>query len=276
MHRSASSPAHTPDIANPPGSKRYIGRFAPSPSGPLHFGSLVCALASYLDARANRGQWLVRIEDIDPPREQPGATDTILQYLELHHLHWDGEVIYQSQRSEIYLDTLQQLGGRSLSYRCDCSRKRLAGLSGCYDRYCQSRKISASIPAAIRLSVRRSLEELRGFTNPVTFLDGIQGAQAEDLLMGGDFIIHRKDGLFAYQLAVVVDDILQNITHVVRGADLLDTTARQILLFHVLGKPAPHYSHVPVMADAQGNKLSKQNRAPRPSRFLEKGIDGRS
>ena len=252
MHRSAT-PAHAPN---------YTGRFAPSPSGPLHLGSLVCALASYLDARAYNGRWLVRIEDIDPPREQPGATEAILTCLESHHLFWDGEIVYQSRRTDSYLETLRQLRDRSLSYRCDCTRKRLADLNGNYDGYCLSRGIASSTPAAVRLDVLRSLAETSDLANPVRFSDGIQGEQVENLLAAGDYIIHRKDGLFGYQLAVVVDDIWQGITHVVRGADLLDTTARQILLFHLLGKPAPHYSHVPVVVDGQGNKLSKQNRAP--------------
>lgn len=266
MHRSASSPTRTPPTANPthssPAGISYTGRFAPSPSGPLHFGSLVCALASYLDARANNGRWLVRIEDIDPPREQPGATDAILACLEHHHLFWDDEVVYQSGRSESYLETLRQLRDRSLSYRCNCTRKRLAELNGIYDSYCLSRGIASSTPAAVRLDVLRSLAEISDLKNPVSFIDGIQGEQLENLLAAGDYVIHRKDGLFAYQLAVVVDDIWQNITHVVRGADLLDTTARQILLFRLLGRSAPHYSHVPLIVDAQGNKLSKQNRAP--------------
>ena len=261
MRRSASSSTRTPRTVNPI-NKSYIGRFAPSPSGPLHFGSLVCALASYLDARANNGCWLVRIEDIDPPREQPGATDAILACLEHHYLHWDGEVVYQSARSDSYLETLRQLRERSLSYRCDCTRKRLADLNGYYDGYCLSRGITSSTPAAVRLDVLQSLAELSDMAHPVRFIDGIQGEQFENLLTAGDFVIHRKDGLFAYQLAVVVDDIWQNITHVVRGADLLDTTARQILLFRLLGCPPPYYSHVPVVVDAQGNKLSKQNRAP--------------
>lgn len=266
MRRSASSQTRTPHTVNfantDPTRVSYTGRFAPSPSGPLHFGSLVCALASYLDARANNGRWLVRIEDIDPPREQPGATDAILACLEHHHLFWDDEVVYQSRRSESYLETLRQLRDRSLSYRCNCTRKRLADLHGNYDGYCLARGIASSTPAAVRLDVLRSLAEISDLENPVSFIDGIQGEQLENLLTAGDYVIHRKDGLFAYQLAVVVDDIWQNITHVVRGADLLDTTARQILLFRLLGTPAPHYSHVPLVVDAQGNKLSKQNRAP--------------
>lgn len=241
---------------------RYTGRFAPSPSGHLHFGSLVCALASYLDARANNGRWLVRIEDIDPPREQRGASAAILTCLEHHHLFWDNEVVYQSRRSESYLETLQQLHNRSLSYRCDCTRKRLAALDGIYDGYCLSRRVASSTPSAVRLNIFRSLAEINDLANPVQFTDGIQGEQSENLLVRGDYVIHRKDRLFAYQLAVVVDDIWQDITHVVRGADLLDTTARQILLFRLLGRPAPKYSHLPVIVDAQGKKLSKQNRAP--------------
>ena len=174
MHRSANSPTRTPSTANT-ANISYTGRFAPSPSGPLHFGSLVCALASYLDARVNNGRWLVRIEDIDPPREQPAAASSILTCLEHHHLFWDGEIVYQSGRTESYLETLRQLRDHSLSYRCDCTRKRLAGLNGSYDGYCLRRGIDSSTPAAVRLDVLRSLANISDLVNPVTFIDGIQG-----------------------------------------------------------------------------------------------------
>lgn len=237
----------------------YIGRFAPSPSGPLHMGSLVCALASYLDARSNNGTWLVRMEDIDPPREQAGAADLILTCLQKHGLQWDdSEVMFQSRRTQAYNQILNNLQQNALIYPCSCIRKRLSALNGRYDGYCRTHP--AVPPAALRLNLEAA--KLKGVTLQQAFYDGLQGEQFEDLTLQGDFVIHRKDGLFAYQLAVVVDDIAQNITHVVRGSDLLDTTARQRALMQLLGHQPPQYSHIPVLADANGNKLSKQNHAP--------------
>lgn len=241
----------------------YIGRFAPSPTGPLHFGSLVCALASYLDAKRHGGKWLLRIEDIDPPREQPGAADAIKRTLETHGLHWDGEVRYQSQRSEAYWDCLNQLKKLDLLYRCNCTRARLAPLNGRYDGYCRLHPPAVHEPCALRLKVTDLPPEFRHIHNTVQFADRIQGGQQEDIAqVSGDFVIHRKDGFFAYQLAVVVDDIDQGITDIVRGDDLLDTTARQIFLYRILGKEPPQFSHIPVVKDKFGNKLSKQNHAP--------------
>lgn len=241
----------------------YIGRFAPSPTGPLHFGSLVCALASYLDAKRHGGKWLLRIEDIDPPREQPGAADAIKRTLEAHGLNWDGEVRYQSQRSDAYWDCLNQLKKLDLLYRCNCTRARLALLNGPYDGHCLRHSPPANDLCALRLKVSDLQPEFHHIQNTIQFIDGIQGIQQEDIAkVSGDFVIHRKDGLFAYQLAVVVDDIDQGITDVVRGDDLLDTTARQIFLYRILGKEPPRYSHIPVVKDEYGNKLSKQNHAP--------------
>lgn len=239
----------------------YIGRFAPSPSGPLHMGSLVAALASFLDARAQGGQWLLRMEDIDPPREQPAAADAILRCLEAHHLAWDGKVLYQSTRHEAYRAALQQLAQEKLSYRCTCSRQELQG-EGMYNGHCRRLHRDTHTPSAIRLDTGAALERLDA--NPqVTFDDVMQGPQQQNLLTDiGDFVIHRKDGLFAYQLAVVVDDIFQNITHVIRGADLLDSTARQILLFKLLGGTPPTFGHIPLVVNELGQKLSKQNLAP--------------
>ena len=236
----------------------YIGRFAPSPSGPLHIGSLVCALASFLDARANGGQWLVRIEDIDPPREQAGAADDILKSLEQHHLLWDGQVLYQSCRSEAYRAALEELQNAHLVYRCNCTRQRLKSLPGDYDNHCRTHPPAQQKPAALRLN----LNQVPATRNGIHFCDGIQGEQCCHVRDDGDFCVHRKDGLFAYQLAVVVDDIFQNITNVVRGADLLDVTAKQIAVFHALHADPPAYAHHPVITDAQGRKLSKQNHAP--------------
>lgn len=241
----------------------YIGRFAPSPTGPLHFGSLVCALASYLDAKRHGGKWLLRIEDIDPPREQPGAADSIKRTLEAHGLFWDGEVRYQSQRSEAYWDCLNQLKKLDLLYPCNCTRARLAPLNGQYDGHCRRHPPGAGEACALRLKVTDLPPEFGHIRNTIEFVDRVQGIQKEDIAqVSGDFVIHRKDGFFAYQLAVVVDDIDQGITDVVRGDDLLDTTARQIFLYQILGKQPPTYAHIPVVKDEHGNKLSKQNHAP--------------
>lgn len=241
----------------------YIGRFAPSPTGPLHFGSLVCALASYLDAKRHGGKWLLRIEDIDPPREQPGAADSIKHTLEAHGLFWDGEVRYQSQRSDAYWDCLNQLKKLDLLYPCNCTRARLAPLNGRYDGHCRRHPPGAGEACALRLKVTDPPLEFRHIRNTIEFVDRIQEIQKEDIAqVSGDFVIHRKDGFFAYQLAVVVDDIDQGITDIVRGDDLLDTTARQIFLYQILGKKPPTYAHIPVVKDEHGNKLSKQNHAP--------------
>lgn len=244
----------------------YVGRFAPSPSGPLHFGSLVAALASFLDARAHQGLWRLRMEDIDPPREQPGAADDILRCLEAHGLHWDGEVLYQSTRHDAYREALTSLENQQLSYRCTCSRQDLQG-EPIYNGHCRALHHSNQTVSAIRLNVEKSVHALN--LNPVMEFDDVfQGKQQQNILTEvGDFVIHRKDGLFAYQLAVVVDDIFQNITQVIRGADLLDSTARQIVLFHLLGtdlnlSPIPTFGHVPLVLNTEGQKLSKQNLAP--------------
>ena len=239
--------------------KRYIGRFAPSPSGPLHLGSLCCALASYLDAKANHGTWLVRIEDIDPPREQPGADQLILKCLQAHGLHWDEDVRYQSQQSKAYEQALASLRSQALSYRCDCTRKRLNSLNGRYDGHCLSVAPDEKTPCAIRLNTSAALQH-NSHSN-IQFNDLIQGQISEDFQQSGDFVIHRKDGLFAYQLAVSFDDVDQHITHIVRGCDLLETTPKQILLIKLLGGTPPSYAHIPVLASEPGMKLSKQNHA---------------
>jgi len=254
-------------------SHPYRGRFAPSPTGPLHFGSLVTALSSFLDARAHQGQWLVRIEDIDPPREQIGATLSILKSLEAHHLYWDGDLLYQSQRSNAYRQALLGFSSNKLSYFCTCSRQYLTtdneihtpdGVSQTYNGHCRNSNLilNTKQPAAIRLDTGRALDQLH--LHPLmSFEDLIQGHQHQNLLSDvGDFVIHRKDGLFAYQLAVVVDDIFQGITHVIRGADLLNSTARQLLLFHLLNATTPVFGHLPLVLNQEGQKLSKQNHAP--------------
>ncbi len=231
----------------------YVGRFAPSPSGDLHFGSLIAALGSYLQARAHRGSWLVRIEDIDPPREIPGAASRILATLDHYGLHWDGAVIYQSQRHEAYRATLDWLRQQELSYYCNCTRNRIHQLGGFYDGHCRDRHLPAD-GAAIRLRQ----------TQPVyAFYDKLLGElHAEPALAEEDFIIRRRDGLFAYNLAVVVDDAFQGVTEIVRGADLIEPTVRQIALYQQLQQSFPSYLHLPLALNHDGNKLSKQNHAP--------------
>ncbi len=229
----------------------YIGRFAPSPTGPLHFGSLLAALASYLDARAAGGRWLVRMEDLDPPREMPGAADGILRTLEAYGLGWDGEVIYQSRRQAAYEAALAQLASQGDIFWCRCSRTEIARLSptGLYPGTCRAHG-SARPDAAIRLKVDQA---------DIQFEDRVFGAQQEALARSvGDFVLKRRDGLYAYQLAVVVDDAEQGVSEVVRGADLLDNTARQIFLQQCLGLSTPRYAHLPLAVNAQGEKLSKQ------------------
>lgn len=231
----------------------YIGRFAPSPSGELHFGSLIAALGSYLQARANNGIWRVRIEDIDPPREVPGAAETILHQLEHYGLNWDGDVLWQSQRHDAYREHLAWLHAQGLSYYCTCTRARIQSAGGVYDGHCRHLNHGPE-NAAVRLLQH----------SPVThFNDLLLGEiHADKRLANEDFIIHRRDGLFAYNLAVVVDDHFQGVTEIVRGADLIEPTVRQISLYNVFGWDVPDYIHLPLALNAQGNKLSKQNHAP--------------
>lgn len=244
-------------------SASYIGRFAPSPSGDLHFGSLIAAVGSYLQARARQGQWRVRIEDIDPPREIPGAAARILQQLEHYGLHWDGDVLWQSQRHDAYRAALDWLQQNGLSYYCTCPRSRIQQLGGMYDGHCRGLHRSAQ-HAATRLKVDAPVSH---------FNDSLRGAvDADRPLAAEDFIIHRRDGLFAYNLAVVVDDRFQGITEVVRGADLIEPTVRQITLYQQFAWPQPDYLHLPLVLNGDGNKLSKQNHAlplpegdPRPA-----------
>lgn len=242
-----------------PKESRYIGRFAPSPTGPLHFGSLVAATGSYLQARCQAGRWLVRMEDLDPPREVPGAADDILHTLEAFGFAWDGEVMYQSRRSRHYREVLDSLLERGEAYECGCTRREIAasgreGREGLvYPGTCRDGLPPGKVARAIRL---RTHDELIGFE------DAIQGRIEQRLESEiGDFVVLRADGLFAYQLAVVVDDAEQGVTEVVRGADLLDSTARQIHLQHVLGYPTPGYMHLPAAVNREGQKLSKQTHA---------------
>ncbi len=229
----------------------YIGRFAPSPTGLLHIGSLIGALASFLDARANQGQWLLRMEDLDPPREMPGAASAILQSLEDHGLVWDGEVLWQSQRYDAYRQVIDELLLLNRAFYCTCSRKDLQGSHGIYQGQCRG---CVTPPADQDFALRLQVDP-----HDIAFHDAIQGRFSQSLENAvGDVVLQRKDGLFAYQLAVVVDDAYQGISHVVRGSDLLDSTPRQIYLQQVLNYTTPSYAHVPVITNEQGDKLSKQ------------------
>ena len=230
---------------------RYRGRFAPSPTGPLHLGSLVAALGSWLIARRNGGDWLLRIEDIDPPREIPGAAIQQIEALKAFGLYSDEPVLWQSARGDAYADALDRLRGSGDAFECRCSRSDLAADAGVH-RGCV-RTDTARQPA-IRLRVA---DERVGFD------DAIQGRSEQSAREQiGDFVLRRADSLWAYQLAVVVDDAAQGITQVVRGADLLDSTPRQILLQQMLGLPTPAYAHLPVVVDASGRKLGKSSATP--------------
>ena len=231
-----------------------IGRFAPSPTGPLHFGSLTSALASFLQARQDNGQWLVRMEDLDPPREMSGAGDEILLQLDNHGLHWDGSVIYQSTRLESYREALESLNNLGLIYHCQCNRQRIAALGGIYDGHCRNLQLGKSDSAA-RLIIRDR-------ETTISFVDQIMGHCQQQLSVEvGDFVLQRRDQLFSYQLAVVVDDQFQSVSQVMRGADLLDSTPRQIYLQQRLGYQQPEYAHLPLALNSEGQKLSKQNHA---------------
>jgi glutamyl-Q tRNA(Asp) synthetase len=234
----------------------YVGRYAPSPTGPLHFGSLVAALASWLDCRQAGGQWRLRMDDLDPPRVMPGAADVIQRQLESFGLTWDGEVLWQSRRTERYVAALDQL--RSHLYPCTCTRRELEDSAMAIDG-------ARVYPGACRngaSGTRAPATRVRTTAQRIEFEDRLQGPQSQSLERDiGDFVLRRADGLFSYQLAIVVDDADQGITDVVRGADLLQSTARQIWLQRLLGQPTPRYLHVPVVVNAQGEKLSKQTRA---------------
>jgi len=237
----------------------YRGRFAPSPTGPLHFGSLVAAVASFVDARAQGGSWLVRMEDLDPPRVVPGAADDILRTLEAFGLHWDETVVYQSARHAAYEAALQRLEARGAIFPCACTRKEIAdsalGPDGTpiYPGTCRNGLQPGKTGRAIRVRVDDAV---------IRFVDRLQGEVVQELARSvGDFVVRRADGVYAYQLAVVVDDAWQGVTDVVRGADLLDSTPRQIHLQRLLDLPTPRYLHVPVATNARGEKLSKQTLA---------------
>ncbi|RDH84771.1 MAG: tRNA glutamyl-Q(34) synthetase GluQRS [endosymbiont of Galathealinum brachiosum] len=244
----------------------YRGRFAPSPTGPLHKGSLVAAVASYLEAKKYNGQWLVRMEDVDELRNVKGAADSILRSIEAFGFEWDEDILYQTQRKEAYAEALQQLKEQNLIYPCTCSRKSLKAkaasgeitsgqLGVIYPGFCTNNNFSnfKTDEYAIRIKV---LEQ------KICFDDELLGANSQNLKAdSGDFIIRRRDALFAYQLAVVVDDAFQNITHVVRGVDLLDSTVRQLYLQQCLKYNQLQYAHLPLIVHANGDKLSKQTGA---------------
>ena len=216
-------------------------------------GSLICAVASYLDAKAQRGRWLLRIEDLDPPREITGASKSFLHDLNQHGLQWDGDVMWQSRRAAQYQQAIQNLRASACVYACDCSRQSLRDFGAVYPGLCRKRSLSASPGTALRVAVD---------DRELVFDDIIQGRQAQRLDQEvGDFIIRRKDSLFAYQLAVAVDDAAQGITHVVRGSDLLESTGRQLYLQQLLGYATPAYAHIPLLLNDQGSKYSKQTHA---------------
>jgi glutamyl-Q tRNA(Asp) synthetase len=255
----------------------YRGRFAPSPTGPLHFGSLIAAVGSYLDSKCHQGKWLVRIEDLDMPRTVKGAADDILYTLEAFGLHWDEAVLYQSQRTTVYEEVLQKLQAIGAVYPCACTRKEIAdsalhGIEGqIYPGTCRNGIPAGREGRAWRVRTgRNSSRHSRLCGNDgilsdggiIQFDDALQGLVTQHLENEiGDFVVKRADGLFAYQLAVVVDDAFQGITHVVRGSDLLSSTPRQIYLQRLMRLTTPAYMHLPVAVNAQGEKLSKQTLA---------------
>lgn len=243
-------------------SNTYIGRFAPSPTGPLHAGSLVAAVASYLDARAHRGEWLIRIEDIDEGRSVPGADGAILALLATLGMQSDREVVWQSRRKDLYAVAAERLGAHA--YPCGCNRREILD-----SRLGVAPDGAAIYPGTCRhgLAPGRSMRSLRlrvpdAGEDTISFVDRFAGVTTQHLASeSGDFVLLRADGYWAYQLAVVVDDAEQGVTDIVRGADLIDSTARQIYLQRLLGVPTPRYLHVPVVRNANGEKLSKQTEA---------------
>jgi len=243
-------------------STNIIGRFAPSPTGPLHLGSLVAALGSYVMAKRAGGLWLLRVEDLDAPRIVAGMTDDILRTLETLGFRWDGEILFQSRRSEVYREALERLLQDGAAYPCGCSRAEIARIATAphpgeegpvYPGLCRDGLAEGKSARAVRVRVSNE---------PIVFHDGVRGTISQDLsAAGGDFVVKRADGPFAYQLAVVVDDAQSGINQVVRGADLLCSTPRQILLQRLLGYPTPSYFHLPLVTSPHGAKLSKRDNA---------------
>jgi len=238
--------------------EKYRGRFAPSPTGPLHLGSMITAVASYLQAKSQDGHWLLRMDDIDTPRVVTGATDAILHTLIRFKMHWDESIVYQSQQQPHYQAALEQLAYQNNIYHCLCSRKHIASIAKpgpygpIYPGKCQHRK---QRPGHDRSAIRLNTNATRIIIN-----DKLQGSISQNIQQDiGDFVIQRADGIFSYQLSVVVDDYQQAITEIVRGFDLLDSTPRQVYLQQLLHFPTPSYAHIPILVNPQGQKLSKQN-----------------
>ena len=246
-------------VRESPPMTAYRGRFAPSPTGPLHFGSLVAAVASHCEALRHDGQWILRMEDLDGPRTVPGAADDILHTLERLGFAWDGDVMFQSARTAAYAEALERLQKLGHVFPCACTRKEIADSTLNFDG-------ERVYPGTCRNGIAPGREaralRLRVGDEAIGFEDAVQGPVRQDLArVIGDFVLRRADGIHAYQLAVVVDDAAQGITHIVRGADLLDSTPRQIFIQRLLGHPEPGYAHVPVAVNAAGEKLSKQTLA---------------
>ena len=240
----------------------HVGRFAPSPSGPLHFGSLVAAVGSYLEARTQGGRWLLRMEDVDTPRTVPGAAEQIVRQLEAFGFEWDGPVITQSKRFDAYSAAFDQLRAAGLIFPCACSRKEMADSTDSSIARDGSRRYPGTCRSGLPKGREARAWRFCAAAGERSWHDAVLGDQREDVARDvGDFVLLRADGLFAYQLAVVVDDAAQGVTHVVRGADLLDSTGRQIALLKALEQPLPQYAHLPVATNAQGEKLSKQTLA---------------
>lgn len=238
----------------------YVGRYAPSPTGPLHFGSLVAGVASYLEANANNGHWLLRMDDLDQPRVLPNAADDILRTLEAFGFEWHNNVLYQSMQTSAYMAAFELLLNKQLIYPCSCTRKEIAdsavhGIDGfVYPGICRNKRIASNHYSAMRIKTK---DEKIGFN------DLVQGHLSHNIFQDiGDFVLQRADGYYTYQLATVVDDNLQGVTHIVRGADLLDSTSRQIFLQHQLNYPNLIYAHIPVATNIDNKKLSKQTLAP--------------
>jgi glutamyl-Q tRNA(Asp) synthetase len=242
-------------------TSRYTSRFAPSPTGYLHLGSVYTALASFLDARANHGLWQIRFDDLDMPRNVKGSIDSILKTLDLLGLHWDNAVDFQSQHLEEYHAALVDLMAQNRIYRCECSRKNLSPI---YPQTCRNKNLSPEIPHSLRLKTD---------AQQIVFDDVLQGRISRNLAEDGDFILQRKDGIIAYQFAVVLDDVRQNVNHILRGMDLLNETPKQIFLQQLLNFPTPRYCHIPILVDTSGKKLSKSTLAAavdlsKPNRLL--------
>jgi len=243
----------------------YVGRFAPSPSGQLHFGSLVTAVASYLDAKSHNGKWLLRMEDIDEPRCIKGVDKDILTTLEAHGLYWDGDVIYQSQQHARYQAVLDDLLTQQKAYFCTCTRKQIKAMGGVYNGYCRTEPVHSNTQdCAVRLKVDTQLEAFDD-----VLMGQVMPSTSSFDLIAEDVVLKRRDGLFSYNLVVILDDVFQQVNHVIRGCDLIDVTPLQRAVYHTLGYSTPEYGHVPVAAVAPGRKLSKQNSASHARDYLK-------